>query len=100
MTVIKPLGPRVLVEEMITTLSVEDRMAKAGLYAIVDEKNRPQPTQGRVIAIGTDPILRDAGIIEGCIVSFGKLAGTHVYVEDKQYRSLEFQELITIIIEE
>lgn len=98
--VIRPLGARVIVEEIVTTLSLEERGSKLGITVITDDSNRPRPTQGKVIALGTDPFLQENGLVEGCIVSFAPHAGIRVYVEEREYRSLEFQELIAITTEE
>jgi co-chaperonin GroES (HSP10) len=92
----RPIGARVIVEDIVTTLSLEARAAKVGLSIITDERNRPQPTQGKVIALGTDPMLREIGLTEGCVVSFDKLAGRRVWIEDVEYRSLELQEIIGV----
>jgi len=92
----KPLGARVIVEEIVTSLSLVERGKLSGLTVITDQSNQPKPTQGKVLAVGNDPILRDSGIEEGSVVTFAQHAGTYVQLEGKQYRSLEFQELIAV----
>lgn len=96
----RPLGARVIVKEIITTLSLEARGAKLNIKVITHDNNRPRSTQGRVIALGTDPFLRDNGLEEGCIVTFAPHAGIRIFIEDEEFRSLEFQELIMITTEE
>lgn len=96
----RPLGARVIVEEITTTLSLEARGKKAGITVITSENNRPRPTQGKVIAVGTDPFLIDNGIKEGSVVTFAPLAGIKVYIEEQEYRSLELQEIIMVTNEE
>lgn len=96
----RPLGARVIVKEIITTLSLEARGAKLGIKVITNDNNRPRSTQGRVIALGTDPFLQENGLREDCIVTFAPHAGIRIFIEDEEFRSLEFQELIMITTEE
>jgi co-chaperonin GroES (HSP10) len=103
----RPLGARVLVDDIVTTLSVEKRMENivgpnnepAGLVAVVAEAQRPQSTQGRVIAVGSDPFVQEQ-IDVGDIVSFSYLDGTFVHIDGVRFRSLEFQQIIMVTKEE
>jgi co-chaperonin GroES (HSP10) len=90
--VYKPLGARVLVDPIITTLSLEERARQAGLEIVVENDNRPPSTQGRVIALGSDPLLLEE-IKLGDIVFFNKHSGHEVVLQDKVFRQLEFQEI-------
>lgn len=101
----RPLGARIIVDEIITSMSITDRANRAGLVAITEESNRPDCTQGKVLAVGNDPIFQELGwtpeaIKRGIEVSFGRLSGTHIYIEGEHYRSLEFQEIIDYTMEE
>lgn len=84
----KPLGARLLVEPIITTLSLEERAAAAGLEIVIENENKPRPTQGRVIALGSDPLLREE-VKEGDIVFFHPYSGSEVTLCGKTYRQLE-----------
>jgi co-chaperonin GroES (HSP10) len=95
----QPLGARVLVKEIIATLSLEARGKKSGLVVVTQEQNRPKSTEGTVIALGTDPFLEENGLYVGCIVAFAPLSGVRVYVQGEEYRSLELQELVAIMPE-
>jgi co-chaperonin GroES (HSP10) len=95
----KPLGARVIVEDIIATLSIEQRAAAAGFVAIVNEQNRPKATQGKVLAVGTDPLLQEE-IKVGDIVDFSYLAGTRIFIDGEEFRSLEFQDIIQVTREE
>jgi co-chaperonin GroES (HSP10) len=99
MSISRPLGARVIVLDIVTTLSVEARAEKSGLVAIVAEQERPRPTEGRVVAVGTDPLTQET-IHVGDKVSFSYLSGTRVYINDVEYRSLEFNEIIMVTTEE
>ena len=94
----RPLGARLLVEPIITTLSLEERAAQAGLEIVVEHDNRPRPTQGRVIALGSDPLLREE-IKEGDIVFFHPYDGSEVTLAGVTYRQLEHQ-MITGVMSE
>src|SRR5262249_27347178 len=92
---IRPMGSRILVKDIITTLSVEKRAENAGLVAIVSEQEKPKPTSAIVVAIGTDPELQ-RHIAVGDVVSFGYLDGKKQYIHDEEFRALEFNEIITV----
>jgi co-chaperonin GroES (HSP10) len=91
-----PLGARVIVEEIITTLSLEARGEASNIYVVTEERNRPNSTQGKVVALGNDPILRESGLREGSIVTFAELSGKYVFIEDVRYRCIEWQEIIMV----
>jgi co-chaperonin GroES (HSP10) len=94
-----PVGARIIVEEITTSLSLEQRAANAGLEIITDERNRPKPSEGVIVALGSDPLLHDLFQV-GDHVHFSRLGGTYVYHEGMQYRSLEVQEVIGVVREE
>lgn len=95
----KPLGARLLVDPVVTTLSLEERAHRAGLEIIVENENRPQPTMGVVVAVGSDPLLQEE-IKVGDWVYFGKYAGHEVVLEGKSFRCLELQEVTGVQAEE
>lgn len=96
MTVYRPLGARLLVDPITTTLSLEERARLAGLEIVVEQENRPKPTQGRVIALGSDPLLQEE-VKVGDIVFFGPYAGHDVVLEGVTFRQLEHQEVTGIM---
>lgn len=93
----KVVGPRVLVipEEPIDTITA--RAAEAGLHIVVDQRNKPRPTCGAIIAMGTDPILVDMGLRIGDRITFATSAGDRQFIEGKEYRLLEYQEIKMIL---
>lgn len=88
----KTLGARLLVKDIITTLSLEERAKKAGIEIVIEEDNRPRNTSGRVVGIGSDPLLNEE-IHVGDIVHFAPYSGKSVFVEGEEFRSLEHQEV-------
>lgn len=95
----KPLGARLLVEPIITTLSLEERAAAAGLEIVVEAENKPRPTQGKVIALGSDPLLREE-IKEGDIVFFHPYSGSEVTLAGVVYRQLEHVDVTGVMCPE
>jgi co-chaperonin GroES (HSP10) len=101
----RPMGPRILVDDIITTLSVEERARRIQapgcppMEAVIADSERPKATQGRVIAVGTDPFVQGE-LNVGDIVSFSYLDGTFVYIDGVRFRSLEFQQIIMVTKEE
>lgn len=89
----KPKGARVLVEDIIQSLSLEERGAKAGITVIVENENKPPCTMGKIVALGSDPLVHEEYKVNQ-IVHFDRWAGKEIVIEDKSYRSLEIQEII------
>lgn len=89
----KPLGARVLVEELVTSLSIRERGKRSGLLIITSEDDdmKNHCTLGIIVAMGTDPFLLENGLAEGKVVSYNRHAGQHRFVEGRRYRMLEFQ---------
>lgn len=96
MTTIMPFGARVFVEDLEPETSLQKRAEDAGLYIVSLDENIPKPTSGRVIAVGTDPLIQEHVSI-GDVVTFARHAGLDQYVEGRRYRSLEMREIIAVI---
>ncbi len=95
----KILGSRILVEEEEPLDSITARAAKANITIVLDEKNRPRPTTGKIVARGKDPLLDELELVVGCRVNFGALAGQNYYIDGKKFRSLEAHEILGILPE-
>jgi co-chaperonin GroES (HSP10) len=91
-----PIGSRIFVELITPVDEVTARMTAAGLHAVVLDENVPRPTEGRVIAVGSDPMTQELIQIND-VVSFSKYAGHELMVEGRTYRSLELREIIACI---
>lgn len=94
------LGPRVLVELEEPKDSLAERAKLSGLSLVMDDRNKPKPTCGRVIGMGSDPLLNELGLKVGTRVSFRPNAGDRQFIEGKEYRILEAQEVVMILQEE
>jgi co-chaperonin GroES (HSP10) len=97
--VLRPLGARIIVKDIVSSLSDTEKWKRAGLELVTEESNRPRNTTGKIVALGTDPLLRDAGLKEGLTVFFAPHAGTYIIVEDEEFRSLDFSEIISTLDE-
>lgn len=93
----KMMGARVLVRELVTSLSLVERGKLSGLTVVAAEENTPKPTTGEIVALGTDPFLVENGLYVGAEVTFAPHAGKYQYVDGVTYRSLEFEEIISIV---
>ena len=87
-----PMGARLLVDDIESTVSLEERGKQVGITVIVNQQNRPKVTQGRVIALGDDPMTQ-ARFKVGDIVMFNHLAGVETWIEGRRFRTLEEQEI-------
>lgn len=95
----KPLGARLLVDPIITTVSLEKRAELAGIEIVLEQDNVPKPTQGRVIALGSDPLLHEELKI-GDIVFYNWHSGNDVVLEGKTFRQLEHQDVTGVMQED
>lgn len=92
---IRIMGSRILCKDLVTTLSAEKRAEKIGIVAVISETEKPKSTSAIVVGVGTDPLLRE-NISVGDLVSFSYLSGNRLYIKDDEFRSLEFNEIITV----
>lgn len=95
----KPIGARVTLVEIVTTLSIEEQYKKAGLIGVTAGENRPKPTCGVVVAMSKDPIVLDNYKL-GMGVYFYGHSGQHVWFEEKQFRTLDWNDIINTLEEE
>ena len=88
----KVVGARVLVDPIITTLSIVERGKLSNIEVIVTQEEIKKKTQGRVVAIGNDPLVHELVKI-GDIVHFIWHAGHETHIEDHEYRMIEMQDI-------
>ena len=91
----KMVGARILVRDVEPVDEVQAWAKRTGLHAVTYDHNRPKPTEGVVLAVGSDPLVQDEVQI-GDHVFFSKFAGHNVYEEGREYRSLELQEVTRV----
>ena len=95
----RPVGSRVTVVEIKTTLSIEEQYRKAGLVPVASDDNRPKNTCGIIIALGRDPVVHDNySIGEG--VYFFPHSGSHVKFEGIEFRTLDWNDILNVVEEE
>jgi co-chaperonin GroES (HSP10) len=91
-----PIGARCLVEDLEPEVSLVKRAAKAGLHLVIGEENVPKPTSGKVVAVGSDPLIQEL-VKLGDVVTFARHAGVYQQIEGKEFRCLELREIIMVI---
>ena len=98
-------GNRLLVDDIMSELTLEHRAAKAGLEIVIQTNNKPRPTAGIVVGIGDDPWLWEQIVVEGVkrpryqigdTVYFAWSAGVGQIIEGHEFRCLEAQEVISV----
>jgi len=82
-----PIGDTLLVDDIESTISLEERGKLSGLTVIVKDQNKPKVTMGRVIAIGDDPLAQER-FKTGEIVFFSHLAGSETWIEGRRFRTV------------
>ena len=96
---ITPMGARIFVEPIEAETSLEKQAEKINLKLVLEERSKPRPTTGTVVALGEDPAVQ-ALLRVGDQVIFSRFAGSEVQVEGTTYLCLELHELISVIREE
>lgn len=94
---VRILGPRVLVEPEEPEDLEAKRAALAGIVVVRQTSTKPRPTVGCVVLLGNDPLVGDMGLVPGLRLSFASTAGDRQFVEGKEYRLLELQEIKMIL---
>jgi chaperonin GroES len=93
---IKPLGDRVLVEP------IEEKEVKKG-GIIIPDTAKEKPQEGKVVALGTGKTDDDGKRIPfevkvGDRVLVSKYGGTEVKLNDKEYKLLNSDDVLAIIV--
>ena len=92
---IKPLGDRVLVEQI-----EEAEQVKGGI--VIPDSAKEKPQEARVIALGTGKI-DDNGkkvpfdVKVGDLVLTSKYGGTDVKLDDKEYKILSSSDILAVV---
>ena len=94
----KPIGGRIIIVPVTTTLTIEEQYKRAGLIGVAAEKERPRNTLGVIVKISIDPLIQENFQV-GQGVYFAPLSGTELTFEGKIFRSLEFNEIISTLEE-
>ena len=91
-----PMGARLMVVPLESETSLEKRAEAVGLKLIIEEKNKPRATRGRVVAVGPDPLLQ-AHVSVGDEVWFSVYAGIETHIEGVTYLSLELKDITHVL---
>jgi co-chaperonin GroES (HSP10) len=91
-----PIGARILVEDIEAVDDLTERAKRAGLEVVVLEHNKPRPTTARVIALGKDPLVAENIHLDDTVF-FHRHSGSFIQIEGRQLRSLELQEVISVL---
>jgi chaperonin GroES len=92
---VKPLGDRVLVEE------IEDTETKTG-GIIIPDSAKEKPQRAKVVALGTGKRDDDGKKIPfevkvGDVILTSKYGGTEVKIEGKEYKILSSSDILAVI---
>ncbi len=92
---VRPLDDRVVIKPM----EAEERTA-GGIVLPDTAKEKPQ--RGTIVAVGPGKLLEDGSRGEmsvkvGCVVLFGKYAGTEITIEGEEHQIMREQDILAII---
>jgi co-chaperonin GroES (HSP10) len=91
----RPRGARIFVRPIQPVDEVTARAEAAGIIPVVDERHKPRPTTGIVVAIGEDPLAQELYHL-GDIVVYGAYAGDVIMEDGQEYRALGLHEIIGV----
>lgn len=95
MSTLTPIGDRVFVTLEQPIDEVTERARRVGLHAVVLEHNKPKPTTGIVVAVGSGPEIQQQ-VKVGDRVYFSRHAGSEILTEGQSYWVLELFEIISV----
>jgi len=79
---IKPIGDRILVKQ-----STQEEVTKSGIV-LPASAEKEKKAQGKIIAVGSGPAIKELGLKEGDTVVFGKYSGEEIEIDKEEYRIL------------
>lgn len=88
---IKPLGNRVLVRPM------KEEQIKGGII-LPDTAEKERKEQGEVVAVGEGVDIAKLNLKPGDKVLFGKYAGEEIKIDDADFRFLNHEDVLAVIL--
>ena len=79
---IKPLGDRILVKQ-----SSQEEVTKSGIV-LPASAEKEKKAQGKIIAVGNGPAIKELGLKPGDTIVFGKYSGEEIELDKEEYRIL------------
>jgi len=94
----KPIGGRIIVRTIQTSLTIEEKYKKAGLYGVSAQKEKPRNSIGFILAISQDPLIQENFKV-GMMVYFPPLMGTNIQLMGQEFRALDFNDILSTLEE-
>ena len=91
---IRPLGDRIIVKP-----SEQEEITKAGIV-LPDTVDKEKKAQGEIIAIGEGEKIKKLNLQIGDKVLYTSYAGSDIKVQDKEYKVLNEDEVLAVIVSE
>lgn len=95
----KPIGGRILVRAIKTSLTIEEQYKQAGLIGVAASKEKPRNSVGIIVAASIDPLIEENFRV-GMMVYFPPLIGTDISLLGNTFRSLDFNDVLSTLPEE
>ena len=102
----KPIGGRIIVRPITTTLTIEERYARIksplngkSLIGVAAQKEKPRNSCGIIVAISIDPLIQENFKV-GQMVWFAPLLGSEIALLGHTFRSLDFNDVLSTEEEE
>lgn len=89
---IKPIGDRILIK---TEVGNHEELSKSGILLHVEDVKKR--SQGKIIALGNGPTIKELGLKEGDMVVLGKYTGEEIEIDKEEFRILNVSEVLAII---
>jgi co-chaperonin GroES (HSP10) len=94
----KPIGGRIIICTITTSLTIEEQYKKAGLIGVSAQKEQPRNSCGIIVKTSIDPLIEENFKV-GMLVYFAPLMGTNITFLGNTFRSLDFSDILSTIEE-
>lgn len=90
----KPIGGRIIIRAIKTSLTIEEQYKRAGLIGVAAKKEEPRNSCGIIVAASIDPLIAENFKV-GMLVWFPPLIGTNITFLGHVFRSLDFNDVLS-----
>lgn len=94
----KPIGGRIIIRAIKTSLTIEEQYKKAGLIGVAATKEKPRNSIGIILAVSIDPMIEENFKV-GQMVYFPPLNGTNIQLLGHEFRALDFNDILSTLEE-
>lgn len=95
----KPIGGRIIIRPVKSSLTIEEQYKKAGLIGVAASKEKPRNSFGIILKVSVDPIMQE-NFKPGMLVYYPPLLGGEIQFLGHEFRSLDFNDILSSLDED